>query len=57
MASLWIGSGEGLAIKGLGIEAPDYQVGGLISKLYLLKEAVHLRDFSVSIFKVILCTR
>ena len=26
MASLWIGPGEGLAIKGFGIEDPDYQV-------------------------------
>ena len=28
MASLWIGSGEGLAIKGLVMDALDFQVGG-----------------------------
>ena len=32
MASLWIGSGEGLAIKGFG-EDPDYQVGARFEAL------------------------
>ena len=27
MVSLWVRSGEGLAIKGSGMEVPDYQVG------------------------------
>ena len=27
MASLWIGSGAGWPIKGLGVASPDYQVG------------------------------
>ena len=27
MASLWIGSGAGWPIKGLGLASPDYQVG------------------------------
>ena len=27
MASLWIGSGAGWPLKGLGLASPDYQVG------------------------------
>ena len=33
MASLWIGSGEGLAITGLGIEDLDYEVGASFEAL------------------------
>ena len=33
MASLWIGSGAGWPLKGLGVASPDYQVGAHLEAL------------------------
>ena len=33
MASVWMGSGEGLAIKGFGMDVSDYKVGAHFNAL------------------------